>query len=455
MDKKSGNKEEKAKELIARLNRLSSWPLPTSFILIIGVGYFFTFYDISDIGFAMPAIDQQFHLGSSLSLFIALSVGLIGYAIGSYVVGTISDYYGRFRAMILTMGLTALGSFGDAASFNVPELAIFRFITGLGLGADLNLVSTYLSELSPPNIRGKITVYSFILGILGQAITPFIALSLVPVYYDGWRYLFAIGGIIAVVALALRFELPESPRWLISRAGNLEKAEEIITRMENTVRDKMGKLNSPNIVNVDVNEKRFPTSYVFKKPYVYRLALLVTMWFFWYIGNYGFLGDATTLLSASGISISSSIGYLAVGAIGYPVGAILMALTADRFERKYVIFMDTVVWLIGMLTFSTRIPSLIYVGSFLASLALGMYLQVAYTYTAENYPTRARTSGFALTDGIGHIGGALGALFLPVLVSTYGFSFGFTFIGITGVIAGVLALLGPKASKIALEEVSA
>ncbi|WP_218185298.1 hypothetical protein [Sulfuracidifex metallicus] len=69
MDKKSGNKEEKAKELIARLNRLSSWPLPTSFILIIGVGYFFTFYDISDIGFAMPAIDQQFHLGSSLSLF--------------------------------------------------------------------------------------------------------------------------------------------------------------------------------------------------------------------------------------------------------------------------------------------------------------------------------------------------------------------------------------------------
>ncbi|WP_218185036.1 MFS transporter [Sulfuracidifex tepidarius] len=296
MDKKSGNEEDKAKELIARLNRLGVWPLPTSFILIIGVGYFFTFYDIADIGFAMPAIDQQFNLGQSLSLFIALSVGLIGYAIGSYLIGTVSDYYGRFRAMILTMALTALGSFGDALSFNVPELALFRFITGLGLGADLNLVSTYLSELSPPNIRGKITVYSFLLGILGQAVTPFVALALVPVYYDGWRYLFAIGGIIAVVALALRFELPESPRWLISRAGDLKKAEEIITRMENTVRDKVGELAKPSIVDVKIGEKKFPTSYVFKKPYVYRFALLVVMWFFWYIGNYGFLGDATTFV---------------------------------------------------------------------------------------------------------------------------------------------------------------
>ncbi len=454
MDKNSSSREEKAKELIARLNRLTTWPLPFSFIAIIGVGYFFTFYDISDIGFAMPAIDQQFNLGSSLSLFIALSVGLIGYAIGSYLIGTISDYYGRFKAMILTMALTAIGSFGDALSFNVPELAIFRFITGLGLGADLNLVSVYLSELSPPNIRGRITVFSFIIGILGQAVTPFIALGLVPVYYDGWRYLFAIGGIIALVALALRFELPESPRWLISRVGNLEKANEIITKMENNVRDKIGELPKPSAVNVNIEERKFPTSYVLRKPYVYRFGLLVLMWFFWYIGNYGFLGDATALLSSSGISISSSIGYLAVGAIGYPVGAIIMALTADKLERKHVIFVDTVIWFIGMVTFSTRDPVLIYAGSFLASLALGMYLQVAYTYTAENYPTRARTSGFALTDGVGHIGGAFGALFLPVLVSSYSFQFGFTFIGVTGLIAGILALLGPKASKMALEEVS-
>ncbi|MGC8695588.1 MAG: hypothetical protein ACP5UD_04215 [Conexivisphaera sp.] len=71
--------ESTVKEIIARVNRIPVWPLSSLALAVIGMGYFFTFYDITDIGFAMPAIDAQFHLGASLSLFIALSVGLIGY----------------------------------------------------------------------------------------------------------------------------------------------------------------------------------------------------------------------------------------------------------------------------------------------------------------------------------------------------------------------------------------
>ncbi|BAB60531.1 hypothetical protein [Thermoplasma volcanium GSS1] len=234
--------EEQIKNIIARENRIPVWSLPYTFLAIIGIGYFFTFYDISDIGLAMPAIASQFHIGTSLSLFIALSVGLIGYSIGSYLIGSLADVYGRYRSMILTMGLTALGSFGDAISINVPELTIFRFITGLGLGADLNLVSSYISEFAPPAVRGRITVYTFLIGILGQAITPFIGLHLVPVYYNGWRYLFGIGAVIALIALFLRFELPESPRWLASKAHNIEKAEKIIQIMEHTALKKVKSL---------------------------------------------------------------------------------------------------------------------------------------------------------------------------------------------------------------------
>ncbi len=98
----------------------------------------------------------------------------------------------------------------------------------------------------------------------------------------------------------------------------------------------------------------------------YGLAVLamVTMWFLWYIGNYGFLGDAATLLSAHGLGIGSSILYLAVGAIGYPVGAGIMIVTADKIERKYLIFGATVVWLIGTLANGAVVTA----GSFLASL---------------------------------------------------------------------------------------
>ena len=143
----------------------------------------------------------------------------------------------------------------------------------------------------------------------------------------------------------------------------------------------------------------------------------------WYIGNYGFLGDAATLLSVHGLGIGSSILYLAVGAIGYPVGAGIIILTADKIERKYLILGATVLWLIGMLLIGTLANgAVVTAGSFLASLALGSYLQVAYTFTAENFPTRLRARGFALADGGGHLGGAVGALLLPTLIADTTFS---------------------------------
>jgi len=280
-----GFDEAAVREIIARVNRIPVWPLSGLALVVIGMGYFFTFYDISDIGFAMPAIDAQFHLGSSLSLFIALSVGLIGYGVGSYVIGTLADLHGRYRAMILTMALTAIGSFGDALSVNVPMLAVFRFITGLGLGADLNLVSSYLAEFAPPSQRGRLSVLTFLVGILGQAITPFVALYLVPAFYYGWRYLFVIGGVIAIIALVLRFELPESPRWLAARAHRIGQARRVLEMLEANAIRKVGKLPEPRPDLVVMEEPRFPTLYLFRKPYVYRLLMLIAIWFPWYIGN--------------------------------------------------------------------------------------------------------------------------------------------------------------------------
>ncbi len=181
----------------------------------------------------------------------------------------------------------------------------------------------------------------------------------------------------------------------------------------------------------------------------------MAMWFFWYIGNYGFLGDAATLFSAHGYAIGSSILYLGIGAIGYPVGAIIMAVIADKAERRLLIFASTLVWLAGMIIVGTLASeAALTAGTFLASLALGLYLQVAYTYTAESFPTRARASGFSLSDGLGHGGGALGALLLPTVVTSVSFFAGFAGIGVTGAIAGILALFGPRASGRSLEEVS-
>jgi MFS transporter, putative metabolite:H+ symporter len=447
-------KQDRGGEILARIDRIPVWALPATSLVIIGLGYFFTFYDIADIGFAMPAIGPQFNLTGSETLFVALSIGLVGYIFGSYIIGTLSDRYGRFKTMLITMALTAVGSFGDAAATGIVTLSLWRFVTGMGVGADLNLVSTYIGEFSPPSKRGRISVLTFLVGIIGQAITPFVALALVPTFSFGWRLLFVVGGVIAVIALAARFQLPESPRWLVLH-GKADEAEKIVAEMENRVRSKGVTLGVPVKQVFSAQTGKFPTSYLFHKPYLGRLVLFVLLWFFWYIGNYGFLGDAATLLSAHGITVANSILFLAIGSIGYPVGAGIMIVVADKIERKFLILGSTVVWLCGMFLFRfLSSQTALFGGSFLASLALGMYLQVAYTFTAESYPTRARSSGFALSDGLGHIGGAVGALLLPVLVADYGFGNGFLIIGITGLIAGLLSLVGPSVTKLRLEEVS-
>jgi len=445
--------DERGTDLLARLNRIPAWALPRSYLVIIGLGYFFTFYDISNIGFAMPAINEQFHLSHSTNLFLALAVGLIGYVVGSFAIGALADHYGRYRMLIFTIILTAIGSFGDALAPGVATLIVFRFITGIGVGADLNLVSTYLSELAPPKRRGRITLYTFFVGILGQAVTPFVALALVPNFEIGWRLLFAIGGLIAVAGLLLRLRLPESPRWAVGH-GQYDDAEATIKLMEENCRARNISLPEPRPSQVDGGAD-FPWRYLLQARYLRRMAVFIPMWFLWYIGNYGFLGDAAELISSHGAAVGDSILYLAIGAIGYPIGTLATLKIVDVIERKLLILISTIVWLVGMLLIASYASTtLIYIGAFCASLALGAYLQVAYTYTAEAFPTRARATGFALSDGLGHIGGAVGALVLPMIVTSVSFSAGFTFIGLTGLAAGLIALAGPKATGLDLENVS-
>ncbi|WP_298279309.1 MFS transporter [Ferroplasma sp.] len=455
------DKDFEAKSIIARMQRIDKWPLPPSFLAIIALGYFFTFYDVTDIGFAMPSIAPQFHLTGSESLFLALSIGLIGYVIGSFIIGYLADRYGRYPMLILTMILMALGSFGDAASVNLDMLIVFRFITGLGLGADLNLIPAYIGEFAPAEKRGHLAQITFFLGILGQAVTPFVALAIVPPFYYGWRVLFLIGGLIAVIAVVLRAELPRSPRWLIGH-DQIKKADDVVSKFENYLKsngETLPELKTDDInkINVQTETTRLSFLYLWQKPYRLRMLVFGLWWGLWYIGNYAFLGDAATILSDSGISLASSILFLAIGAIGYPIGAISSWAISDKFERKYIIFVGSILWLIGMLIFGSKANSIaLIVGSFIASYSLAFLIGIAYMYTSESYPTRARTSGFAMGDGLGHIGGAIGALFLPLWVAEIGFFGGFAFIGITTLIAGIILVVGGSiATRQQLETISA
>jgi putative MFS transporter len=459
------------------MDRFPGWPLPRFDFVVLGLAYFFVFYDISDIGFGMPAIAKQYHLSSNDVKFVAVAIGLIGYIVGSNVIGALSDRRGRRMAFVTSLVVSGVGSLGCAFATGIFSLSVWRFITGIGVGAALNLATTYVGEMSPPAQRGRLSVSTFMVGIIGQSVTPFVALALVPNFVIGWRLLFGIGAAIGLGGVAFGTRLPESPRWLVERE-RYDEAEALIASMEARFTTEQLLASELEVAKVkhDTEMKRalVPGPLLVGGPhhvagtrrhesvtrellhgrYGKAVIAMMVMWFLWYIGNYGFLGDAATLFSGT-FNIGGSILYLAVGAIGYPVGAGIMILTSDKIERKYLIFAATVVWLAGMLLVGTLASSaVVTVGSFLACLALGCFLQVAYTFTAENFPTRLRARGFALADGFGHLGGAAGALLLPTLVSDTTFFTGFAVIGGTGLVAGLIALGGPKASGRSLEEVS-
>ncbi len=443
------------------MDRLPGWPLPRFDLFVLGLAYFFVFYDITDIGFGMPRIAQQFALTTNDVKFVAIAIGLVGYIVGSNLIGALADWRGRKLAFLTSLLVSGLGSLGTAFATGIVSLSLWRFLTGMGVGAALNLASTYVGELSPPSRRGRISVTMFMIGIIGQAVTPFVALALVPHFYIGWRILFAIGAFIGLAGVLFGMRLPESPRWLIQH-GHLKKAEAMVGSMEQRFDPKDLVASAAPLsggpegtLRTDDEDPGSAMHELTHGRYGLAVLAMITMWFLWYIGTYGFLGDAATLLSVHGLGIGSSILYLAVGAIGYPVGAGIMIVTADKIERKHLIFAATVVWLIGMLLIGTLANgAVVTAGSFLASLALGSYLQVAYTFTAENFPTRLRARGFALADGGGHLGGAVGALLLPTLVTGTTFFLGFAVIGITGLLAGLIALGGPKTSGRSLEKVA-
>lgn len=221
-------------------------PAPSDFA-VVGIAYFFVFYDISDIGFAMPEITKQFGLSTGAVDFVAVAIGLIGYIAGSNVIGALSDRKGRRTAFVTALLISGVGSLGTAFATGLISLSIWRFVTGAGVGAALNLASTYIGELSPAAHRGRISVSAFMVGIIGQAITPFVALALVPNFTIGWRLLFAIGAVIGLIGVVFGLRLPESPRWLVDQ-GRLEEAEAVIETMESRFSDEQLS-KSPSVVD--------------------------------------------------------------------------------------------------------------------------------------------------------------------------------------------------------------
>ncbi|PSN89889.1 hypothetical protein B9Q03_07940 [Candidatus Marsarchaeota G2 archaeon OSP_D] len=449
----------KLAEVIARIDRLPVRPYPRSWLVILGVGYFFAFYDILTLSFALvsPMVKQ---LGLTEALISgAVSATLFGYIVGAYVISTSSDYLGRRLGLIANLGVFSLGSLLSALATSAGVLIVSRFITGMGIGSEISIINSYMSEITPAQLRGRLTQWAYVAGALGFALTPFIALVLIPLSPVGWRYMFGLGAVGAFAALFLRSTLPESPRWL-SVKGREADAELVVARMEEYSTRRVGSL-PPIPPPLPITAlKGFPTRELFNKKFGFRLLILTLFWFFDYMLAYGVLGFAPYMLVAAGFLFTSAVWYIALGSVGYIVGAVSMSFIADSWERKFLVASATTVAVVGTLLYAGAVAYhsavMLTVGAFLGAFATAFAVP-AYTYTAENFPTRARASGFAVADGVGHLGGAVVpfvflALFNPLSPSTAVRTF--VVFALFEVVATLIILSGPRTSRLRLEELS-
>jgi len=442
----------KAGEILARMDRIPVWGLSYIFIGILGMGFLFTFFDIFDINvsFIQTAV-TLFHVSSPSSPEIPALLGpvvlwnLIGYIIGALLLSPVSDMIGRRKMLMITMLITGLGSLYNALANNYINFLIARTITGIGVGADLAIVNTYIGEVAPLNARGKYTALVFLFSSIGAAIGIWLGLILTtpPAPFplglpfavggsgffavNGWRVMYGIGAVLALISLSLRVSLPESPRWLISK-GKIDEAEKIVEMMEIKASKKLGKLPElPKVISPYVAERY---SYIdtlktifSNSTYIKRFIVLVLMWGFGYMTVYTLAAGLTSILASLGFPPPEAGMIAAVGIIGMVLVPITLVFTGDRLERKTWTAIAVILTILGgiFIAFAGTNIALSFIGAIILFYGFDLWVPISYTWTIESYPTRARATGFALSDGLGHIGGGIAmiavASFIGSLVS--------------------------------------
>ncbi len=440
--------------MLARLDRIPVWPYPTSLLWILGVGYFFAFFDVVNIGFALPTIASQFGVSTNLVSW-SITASLIAYIIGAYIDGTIADIWGRRVSLIISVTFFTVGSIGTAFSFSIGWLIAWRVVIGFGIGAEIASVTTYLSEVTPSRLRGRYTSWAGVFSYAGFSAVPFVAFILVPNFYWGWRVMFLIGALGGITILFMRRGLRDTPRWLIEHGQN-DKAREIIEKAEQHARKSTGEdLPAPEAADYVKHQKGFPTAELFKPPYLKRLIVLVAIWFFYYIGNYGWLVMAPTLIKSQGYSLTESLGYLAITGVGFLVGALLSVLCTDRFERKYSLIVILLVWSLFLFIVGFwPLPWVIMVAGFIVSATIGLLVPIMYTLTGEHFTTLARATGVALSDGLGHLGGAIAPPLVLWADGIANFAGALSLMAVSGLIVVILMLFVLNTTKLPLETIN-
>jgi MFS transporter, putative metabolite:H+ symporter len=405
------NKVDASARLVARLERLPFSGWHRSFLTVAFFGTLFDATDFALFGAALPAIAKEFHLGPAQAGLLA-TVGLVGAFVGALFWGTISDYIGRRTAFKWTIGIFAAFTGLIAASWSVASLAFFRFASNFGLGGEVPVASTLSSEFMPSKIRGRATGTMMAAFPVGLVLAAGLALAVLPSY--GWRTLFAIGVLPALVLFFVRRNVPESVRYLVSR-GKIAEAERTVGDIER--RALGGSAAAPSAAALDAEIRSAPQAAragsritvleLLSRGRAKRTLLLwiVSFCFLW--SSNGILFMLPTILTQRGMPLSQAIMLVLVQAIGGVFGYVACAFLIDHYGRRPILFLYFFVGAAFHLWFALATGAWMYAAIAMVGWVNPGVYGPSTVYVAELYPTHLRATAVGWYFGIGRIGSFL------------------------------------------------
>lgn len=388
---------------------------------IAGFGWMFDAMDVGILSFVIAALaaPDQFNLTPQQMGLIG-SVNSIGMAVGAFVFGIFADRIGRKQVFILTLLFFSLASGISAFTTSLAAFLVLRFFVGMGLGGELPVASTLVSESVEAKERGRVVVLLESFWAAGWLVAAVISYFIIPNY--GWRVALIITALPALYAIYLRLNLPDSPQFAANRVRSRTYGQNI--------------------------------KEVWSKAYTKSTLMLWILWFTVVFSYYGMFLWLPSVMIGKGFDMITSFKYVLIMTIAQLPGYFSAAWLIERAGRKFVL----VVYLLGtaasafVFGYADTSVMLLVSGAFLSFFNLGAW-GALYAYTPEQYPAVIRATGAGMAAAIGRVGGILGPLMVGTLV-TGGYDIGWIFsIFCIAIVIGVLAVvfLGKETKQTELE----
>jgi len=329
-----------------------------------------------------------------------VSVTFLGMMLGAFFTGFLGDQYGRRFTYQANLAIFGVASVAAAFAPSMLVLILLRFIMGAGLGAENVVGYATMTEFVPPQARGKWLGIVSVFVVSGLPVTGLLGTLIIP--HFGWRVMFVLGGVGAMVVWYLRKALPESPRWLES-IGRTEEADAILSGIENEVSRHHAPLPDPISSPPAIHSRALGsllTPVLLPRMIVGATTLIVVNTLI-----FGFVTWLPTFFVQEGRSIASSLRYSLIISLGAPLGTALGAFTADSWGRKPTIVGASVLTIVfGSVYPFVADPSQLMMVGFLLMIPIYMLVAVLFAiYIPELFPTevRMRASGICNTFGRG------------------------------------------------------